>query len=99
MVEEAAFFRDRKLPFRGVLPAVLVPGCAEGAEEFRLGVAGFGVVGGDAVDAEGVVGLDVLSRERRHVGEGPFAHPGEHGAAFGGGDVDTFGVRHVRPFG
>ena len=28
-----------------------------------------------------------------------FARAGEHGAAFGGGDVDLFGVRHVRPFG
>ena len=36
---------------------------------------------------------------RRHVREGLFAHPGEHGAALGGGDVDTFGVRHLRPFG
>ena len=57
VVEEDAFLRDGELRFRGVLPAVLVPGGAEAAEEFRLGVAGFRGVGRDAVDAEGVVGL------------------------------------------
>jgi hypothetical protein len=52
-----------------------------------------------SADAEGVVGFDVLSRECRHVREGLFAHPREHGAAFGGGDVDLLLIRHGGPFG